>query len=97
MSTLQLREVGALVLPAASIARTAKVCEPWARPDSDRGLVQVVKAEPSREQLKRSPASEPAKVKLAEVDEEIRRPRRDGRLGRRHVVHRPGVVVELLC
>src|SRR4051794_30976967 len=46
------------VLPAASVARTAKVCAPSATAVYAFGLVQAAKAAPSREQAKVAPASD---------------------------------------
>ncbi len=73
VSTVQVRVAGeASVLPAWSIARTAKVWLPSARPLYDAGLVQAVKTAPSRLHSKvRLPGSEmssvPVKMKEAEA------------------------------
>src|SRR5262249_25472540 len=48
VSTLQVRDAGVeSMLPAASIARTSKVCVPCAKPDRFAGLVHAAKAAPS--------------------------------------------------
>src|SRR3954468_8261032 len=53
------------VLPAASVARTAKVCALSVRPPMLFGLVQGANAAPSTLHSNVDPASEGVKVKLA--------------------------------
>src|SRR5919206_85670 len=66
VSTLHVNEAGvASVLPAASVARTWKVCEPSARPVYCLGEVQAVKPPASSWHWKLTPPSGELKVKLA--------------------------------
>src|SRR5438876_799560 len=48
--TVQLADAEALTLPAASVARTVKVCVVSARPEYDFGLVQALAGAASSEQ-----------------------------------------------
>jgi hypothetical protein len=58
VSTVQVKVAGlASVLPAGSVARTLKVCEPSARPVYGCGLVQAEKPPPSSWQAKVEPGS----------------------------------------
>ena len=69
MSTVQVRvaSVGS-TLPAASVARTEKVCAPWASPVSARGEVQVCQAPSSSLHSKVEPASVELNEMLALVE-----------------------------
>ncbi len=51
VSAIQVREVGSLGMSVALYAITVKVCEPCASPLYETGLVQVVAAAPSSEQV----------------------------------------------
>ncbi len=55
-------------LPAASSARTSKVCGASVRPTYDFGLEQSAKAPPSSRHSKPGPASEAVNEKLAPVE-----------------------------
>src|ERR1700741_3511527 len=65
--TVQVREAGEpSVLPAASVARTSKVCEPFVSPEYAFGDVQTPQGPASRGHWKRDPASEELKPRLAD-------------------------------
>jgi hypothetical protein len=69
LSIVQAKEPGlASVLPAASLARTEKLCSPSARPEYCFGLVQASYAALSRAHSKLAPGSE-LKPKTALVEE----------------------------
>ncbi len=71
-STVQAREAGdASTLPAASTARTSKLCEPFARPEYAFGELQAPQAEPSRRHSNVEPDSEEANDKLAAVEDVV--------------------------
>jgi hypothetical protein len=68
-STVHVNDAGVpSVLPAASVALTWKVCEPWARLEYAWGLVQLVKVVVSSAHWKLEPVSLEVKLKLAEVE-----------------------------
>src|SRR6478735_4374999 len=48
VSTTQVNVVVAPTFPAASTASTVKMCEPWASPEYDFGVVHAAGAAPSR-------------------------------------------------
>jgi hypothetical protein len=54
-------------LPAESVARTLKLCAPWARELKDSGETQAVHAPPSSRQAKLEPGFDEVKLKLALV------------------------------
>ena len=66
VSTVQERSAAlGSVLPASSVACTAKVCRPSARPSYRAGLSQAVNAAPSSEHARLEPSSLKASSKLA--------------------------------
>src|SRR5687767_14867152 len=66
VSIVQVWLSAAPVLPDRSVARTAKVCSPSARPAYAAGLLQAANASPSRAHSKVAPVSA-LNVKLAPV------------------------------
>ena len=69
VSTIQVRAASlASTFPAASVARTRRVCSPWASPVSVRGEVQACQAPESSLHSKLEPVSFDENPSVAEVD-----------------------------
>jgi hypothetical protein len=67
-STVHVRLAGvASVFPTGSLARTSKVCEPWPRPETERGDEHAAQAPASRRHSNPAPASEAVNSNVADV------------------------------